>query len=273
MRPEELRALPRPLAFVLPGGGALGGYQVGVLRALAEAGVEPDLIVGVSAGAVNAALRAWNPGIDGIRHIESLWRALRRRDLIRFHPGRLALAVAGRRPSLLDNRHGRRWLLRNLGDQRIENAPTRLVLVATDLVTGEPVPLTRGKVIDSILASSAFPAVYQPVEIDGRTLIDGGVTADVPLDLVAAHGAASALVLQMPPLAHDAPPRRVIDILLRASTLGVEAHGRTVLRRPPTGLVVAEIDAAPSSVTTFSVDRASTVIDDGYRAASAWLDR
>ena len=152
------------------------------------------------------------------------------------------------------------------------HAPTRLVLVATDLVTGEAVPITNGNLIDGILASSAFPGVYPPVEINGRTLIDGGVAADIPLDLVAAQGAATALVLQMPALAHDAPPRRALDILIRASTLGVEAHGRTVLRRPPAGLVVAEIDATPSSVTTFSVDRASTVIDDGYRAASAWLD-
>jgi hypothetical protein len=64
--PEQVAILPRPLAFVLPGGGALGSYQVGVLRALTEAGIEPDLLIGVSAGAVNAALFAWNSGLDGI---------------------------------------------------------------------------------------------------------------------------------------------------------------------------------------------------------------
>jgi NTE family protein len=190
---------------------------------------------------------------------------------MRFHPVRLLLAALGRVPSFLDNRHGRGWLRTHLGERRIEQAPTRLVLVATDLITGDAVPLTSGNVIDGVLASSAFPGVYPPVDIEGRLLIDGGVVADIPLDLVAAQGVASALVLQMPPLAHERPPHRAIDILFRASTLGVEAHGRTVLRRPPPGLVVAEIEAPASAVTTFSVDRAAEVIDEGYRAAAAWL--
>lgn len=271
MRPDELSSLPRPLAFVMPGGGALGGYQVGVLKALTEAGVTPDLLVGVSAGAVNAAMFAWNPGVDGVAHIESVWRSIRRRDLMRFHPARMVLALVGRFPSFLDNQHGRRWLERHLGDRLIEQAPTRLVLVGTDLRTGEAVGLHRGDVVSAVLASSAFPGVYPPVEIDGQTLVDGGVVADIPLDLVASLGVQSALVLQLPPLAHDAAPHRAIDILFRASTLGVEAHGRTVMRRPPHGLGVVEIPAPPSPVTTFSVDRAATVIDAGYRAAREWL--
>ena len=119
VRPDELSSLPRPLAFVMPGGGALGGYQVGVLKALTEAGVTPDLLVGVSAGAVNAAMFAWNPGVDGVAHIESVWRSIRRRDLIRFHPARMVLALVGRFPSFLDNQHGRRWLERHLGDRLI----------------------------------------------------------------------------------------------------------------------------------------------------------
>lgn len=273
MRPDELRALPRPLAFVLPGGGALGGYQVGVLRALAEADVHPDVLIGVSAGAVNAALFAWNPGAAGAHHIEQLWRSLRRRDLMRFRPLRMALAALGRFPSFLDNRHGRRWLEQQLGTNRIEHAPTPLVLVGTDLRTGGAVAIDSGDVVTGILASSAFPGVYPPVTINGRTLVDGGVVADIPLDLTAAAGAASALVLQMPPLAHDTPPHRALPILFRASTLGVEAHGRTMLRRPPASLVVVEIPAEPTQVTTFSVDRAASVINEGYRTASTWLER
>ncbi len=101
MTPEQLAALPRPLAFVLPGGGALGGFQVGELRALAEAGIEPDLLIGVSAGAVNAALFAWHHGVDGTLRMETIWRSIRRRDLLRVHPGRIALAIAGHGPLML----------------------------------------------------------------------------------------------------------------------------------------------------------------------------
>ena len=72
MSVEALRDLPRPLAFVLPGGGALGAYQVGVLRALAEQDITADLLVGVSAGSLNAAYVAWSPGLvgAGVRRVE-----------------------------------------------------------------------------------------------------------------------------------------------------------------------------------------------------------
>lgn len=215
MTPAQIAALPRPLAFVLPGGGALGSYQVGVLRALTEVGVVPDQLVGVSAGSVNAALFAWNGGIDGLHRMEAIWRGIKRRDLMRVHPGRLALAVAGRQSSFLDNRHGRSFLHRHLGQRLLEHAPTPLALVATDLSTGEAVALTTGDTTTAVLASSAFPGVYPPIHIAGRTFIDGGVVADVPLDIALGLGAATALVLSVPPLAADDPPTRAIDILFR----------------------------------------------------------
>jgi NTE family protein len=269
--PDELARLPRPLAFVLPGGGALGAYQVGVLKALAEVDVQPDLLVGVSAGSVNAALFAWNPGLDGVHRVEAIWRAIRRRDLLRLHPGRLALAIAGRHPSFLDNRYGLQFLRHHLGTRRLEDSPTRLVLVATDLSTGEAVPLQHGDAATAVLASSAFPGVYPPIHFDGRVLVDGGVVADIPLDLTLSLGAATALVLQIPGLVSAEPPRRALEILFRASSLGVEAHGHTALRRPPAGLTVAVITAPPSSLTTFDVAGAAAVIDDGHRHATEWL--
>ena len=87
-----------------------------------------------------------------------------------------------------------------------------------------------------MLASSAFPGVYPPVHFDGRTFIDGGVVADVPLDITLALGVATALVLSVPSLRCRRPADDALDILFRASSLGVEAHGRTMLRRPPAGL-------------------------------------
>lgn len=271
MTPEEVALLPRPLAFLLPGGGALGSYQVGVIRALTDAGVVPDMLVGVSAGSVNAALFAWHQGPDGVRRMDSIWRSIRRRDLLRIHPGWLALAVAGRQPSFLDSRHGREFLRRHLGGRQIEHAPVPLVLVATDLSTGEAVSITEGETVTGVLASSAFPGVYPPVHLDGRVLIDGGVVADVPIDVALAHGAATALVLAVPPLAADDPPTSAIDILFRASSLGVEAHGRTVLRRPPPGITVVEIPAPPTALNTFDVGRTVAMIDEGHAHASAWL--
>lgn len=266
--------LIEPVAFVFPGGGAACAYQVGVLKALSERGIRPDLLVGVSAGGLNAALFAWQNTRAGLERIDELWRAIRRRDLLRLHPARLALAGVGRRPSFIDNRHGRLFLRRHFGDRHIEDAPIRLAIVATDLATGTATALTSGDVTSAVLASTAFPGVYPPVELGERTFIDGGVVADMPLDLCVDLGAKSVVVIQVPDLERNQPvPRRAIDILLRASTFGVEAHGRAVLRRPPPELeAVIEIPAQQSTVTTFAIGAAGVIIDSGHEATARWLD-
>ena len=271
MQIDTLRALPRPLAYVLPGGGALAAYQVGVLDALTAAGLRPDRLIGVSAGAMNAALFAWSSDADGVRRIERIWSGVKRRDLLRVHPGRLALALAGKRASFLDNRHGIVFLRKNLGSRLIEHAPIPLTIIATDLATGRPFALESGDVVTAIVASSAFPGVFPPIEIDGHILIDGGVVADVPLDVADQLGVASVIVVTVPPLAPTPVPQHPVSVVLRSSTWGVEAHGRTIVARPPDGMRVIEIPSQPSSVTTFAVGSAAATIEEARRFTTAWL--
>jgi len=179
---DALRALPRPLAYVLPGGGALAAYQVGVLDALTAAGIEPDRLIGVSAGAMNAALFAWSGG--RVHRLERIWANVRRRDLLRVHPGRLALALAGKRRSFLDNRHGVAFLRKHLGARRIEHAPIPLSIIATDLGTGRPFILESGDVVSAIVASSGGePGELSEPRPPGRltAAVVGGVAAAVIL--------------------------------------------------------------------------------------------
>jgi NTE family protein len=271
MQIDRLRALPRPLAYILPGGGALAAYQVGVLDALTSEGLRPDRLIGVSAGALNAALFAWSSGNDGVRRIERIWANVKRRDLLRMHPGRMALALAGKRASFLDNRHGIAFLRKHLGERLIQHAPIPLTIIATDLATGRPFILESGDVVFAIVASSAFPGVFPPVVLAGRTLIDGGVVADVPLDVAAELGVASVIVITVPPLAPASVPRHPVAVVLRSSTWGVEAHGRTIVARPPHGLQVVEIPSQPSSVTTFAVGSAAATIEGARQFTEAWL--
>ena len=271
MQIDTLRSLPRPLAFVLPGGGALAAYQVGVLDALTTAGLRPDRLIGVSAGAMNASLFAWASDAEGVRRLERIWANVRRRDLLRMHPGRMALALAGKRASFLDNRHGIAFLRKHLGARLIEHAPIPLTIITTDLATGRPFILEAGDVVFAIVASSAFPGVFPPVELAGHTLIDGGVVADMPLDVAAELGMSSVIVIAVPPLAAAPAPRHPVAVVLRSSTWGVEAHGRTVVARPPDGLRVIEIPTQPSSVTTFSVRSTASTIEDARKFTAAWL--
>lgn len=271
MQIDRLRSLPRPLAYILPGGGALAAYQVGVLDALTAEGLRPDRLIGVSAGAMNAALFAWSSDADGVRRLERIWSNVKRRDLLRVHPGRLALALAGKRTSFLDNRHGIAFLRKHLGERLIQHAQIPLTIIATDLATGRPFILESGDVVFAIVASSAFPGVFPPVVLAGRTLIDGGVVADVPLDVAVELGVASVVVIMVPPLAPAPVPQHPVAVVLRSSTWGVEAHGRTVVARPPQGLKVVEVPSNPSSVTTFAVGSAAVTIEDARQFTEAWL--
>jgi NTE family protein len=271
MQIDMLRSLPRPLVYVLPGGGALAAYQVGVLDALTAAGMRPDRLIGVSAGAMNAALFSWSSDVEGVRRLERIWANVKRRDLLRMHPGRVALALAGKRASFLDNRHGIAFLRKHLGARLIEHAPIPLTIIATDLATGRPFMIESGDVVLAIVASSAFPGVFPPVVLAGHTLIDGGVVADVPLDVAAELGMASAVVITVPPLAPAPVPQHPVAVVLRSSTWGVEAHGRTVVARPPDGLRVVEIPTQPSSVTTFAVGSAAETIEEARRFTQTWL--
>jgi NTE family protein len=259
------------MAFVLPGGGALGAYQAGVLAALTRAEIEPDLLIGVSAGALNAALFAFGGSDVGIANLDRMWRNLKRRDLIRLEPGRIALALTGKRSSFIDNRRGEQFLRQHFGERLLESAPIPLAVVATDLAAGHAVVMTTGDAVSALLASSAFPGVYPPVVRDGLTLIDGGVVADIPLDIAVGLGARSALVISVPVLTASTPPRKAVEILFRSSTFAVEAHGRTMLLRPPAGLEVVEIPAPPSAITTFAVGRSAAAIDDAFAATNRWL--
>ena len=90
-------------AFVLSGGASLGAVQVGMLRALAERGIHPDLVVGASAGAINAAWVAGDPHLEDLDGLERIWLCLRTRDVFPAHPLRGLLGFLGRRQSLVSN--------------------------------------------------------------------------------------------------------------------------------------------------------------------------
>src|SRR4051812_5680621 len=176
-------------AFVLSGGASLGAVQVGMLLALAEEDVRPDLIVGTSVGAVNGAWIAANPDREGIASLAELWRSLTRAGVF---PTRLLtglLGFLGRQGNLVPDSALRHLIDEHLRFRRLEDAPIPFHLVATDVLSGEDVRLSRGDGFDAILASAAIPAVFPLVHIDGRDLIDGGVVNNTRISHAVALGA------------------------------------------------------------------------------------
>ena len=133
------------VAFVFQGGGSLSAPQVGMLRALSEAGVQPDLVVGSSAGALNAVAFAADPTQAGVERLEAVWMSLRRRKVAQFSARTLLAAALGRGDGLVPN-SGLRDLLRSAAlPATLDGTPIPAHVVATDLGSGAAVVLSDGQ--------------------------------------------------------------------------------------------------------------------------------
>lgn len=212
-------ALPRPRAFVLSGGASLGGVQVGMLQALGAHGLDPDVVVGTSVGAMHAAVLAETAGsAAAVERLGPIWRTLRRQDV--FTGSLLTQARRVVRDGVLHDPDGlRRLIRRTLRAERFDELRLPLTVVATEVLTGHVRPLTDGPLVPALLASSALPGVFPTVSIDGCPLWDGGSVANVPLRSALAAGAASVVVLDAGDICHlDAPPRGIPDGIVMSIT-------------------------------------------------------
>src|SRR5580692_8666303 len=177
-------------AFVLAGGGSLGAVQVGMLQALSERSIHPDLLVGTSAGALNAAFVAGH-GIDtpALGRLADVWRSLQRRDVFPLDPWRQLLVATGSRPSLCSNAVLGRLIATHLPYRDLTDTTIPLHVVATDLLSGQEVLLGSGDVQSAVLASASIPGVFPPVVRQGLTLVDGGVADNAAISQAVALGA------------------------------------------------------------------------------------
>ncbi|KAA8962470.1 patatin-like phospholipase family protein [Mycobacterium sp.] len=209
-------------AFVLSGGASLGSIQVGMLLGLAEAGIVPDLLVGTSVGAVNGGWVASRPDAGGIGALADLWRSLSRDDVFPTRPIVGLLGFLGWRANLVPATGLRRLLGNNLQFTRLEDAPIALHVVATDVRSGCDVLLSSGDAVDAVVASAAIPAVFPPVNINGRDLIDGGVVNNTPLSHAVALGADVIWVLPTGyACALPRAPKGALAMALHALTLAI----------------------------------------------------
>lgn len=192
------------LAFVLGGGGARGAMQVGALRALFEAGYKPNLLVGTSIGAVNAAgLAFWGTNQDGITALEQAYQKMKERHLMDQRLDQLAFHALSGRPN---RRASQRIvdLAASMGltpDLRFDQMPhSRLAMIGSDLDTGSPVIYGQDQsqsVLEGLLASTAIPPWFAPLEKDGQLIIDGGVLSNLPIEPALTLGATEIIALDL----------------------------------------------------------------------------
>lgn len=262
-------------AFVLGGGGNLGAVQVGMLYALLETGIRPDLIVGTSIGALNGAYLSGHFDLAGIEELADLWAEVRRPDVFPLSMRSVARGLVGHRTFLFES-FGLRSLINRarLGFTDIEDAPIPIHAVATDLSTGEAVVLSKGQATEVLLASSAIPGVFPPVELGGRTLIDGGVVANVPIVEADKLGASRFYVLPTLPDDISSIPTNAPAMMQRSMVLASRPAARAALANVASHAEV-HVLPAPSSAGHLSIfDFGSTrdLVNEAYELASEWLE-
>ncbi len=259
-------------AFVFAGGGSLGAIQVGMLRALLAADVRPDFVVGASVGALNASYFAAAPTAQGVAKLAAIWSGLRRSDI--FPVNLSSLVGLFRHPGNLVDAGGlRRVIESNLPVTRIEEARIPLHVMASD-VRGLAVSLSSGSAVEAILASTAIPGIFPPVEINGEALMDGAVAANTPMRLAAKLGASRIVVLPTGyACALNEPPRSAVGKALHAITLMIAWQLMHELEG-----IVAPVDVhivptlCPLAVSPFDFSRSAELIARAEGSSRKWIE-
>jgi NTE family protein len=261
--------------FVLAGGGSLGAVEVGMLRAVVAAGIEPELVVGSSVGAVNAAHFAAAPDRAGVERLAEIWSAIRRENVFPAAPGRGLLALVGRRPSLVSPEAFRRLLAFQLPISRLEEAAIPCHVVATELVSGIEIDLSRGNAVEAVLASAAIPGVFPPVVIEGRTLVDGGIASNTPIATAVALGARRILVLPTGFSCRLArPPSSAVGVVLQALNLLIARQLAVDVERFSDRAELRVVPAlCPMTRSAYDFSGTRELIEAATTSTAQWLSR
>ncbi|MGY1633736.1 patatin-like phospholipase family protein [Geodermatophilus sp. SYSU D01186] len=231
--------VPARTAFVLGGGGVLGAAEVGMLQALFEHGVRPDLVVGTSVGAINGAMVAADPTPGAVDRLRGVWEELAERRI-------LAGSVLARVGTLVRTRthlHPRE----PLRDLLLDSLPVRTFgelrvpfqCVAASIERAAEHWFTEGALVDAVLASCAVPGLLPAVEIDGEHYLDGGLVHSIPVGRAVALGADTIYVLHVGRIERPLrPPTRPWEVALVAFEIARRHRFAADLAALPPGVTV-----------------------------------
>lgn len=185
------------IAFVLGGGGRLGAAEVGMLRALFEAQVTPDLIVGTSIGAMNGAAVAASPTLETIDELEEMWTTLDKNEVFSGSMLSGAANLVKTRTSLQSNQALRKLIQKMLPARTFEELEIPFQCVAASIERAAEHWFFEGPLVDAILASSAVPGILPAVKVGDEHYIDGGIVNSIPIGRAVELGASEIFVLHV----------------------------------------------------------------------------
>lgn len=262
-------------AFVLTGGGSLGAVQVGMLQALAERGVKPDLLVGTSCGALNAA---WVAGrgmsLDSLSQLAAVWTSLRRSDIFPVDARQVLRGLLGLSPAVTTNRKLRRFIDAHAKIHDLAQSQVPTYLVAADLLSGRDVLISTGDLATGVLASSAIPGVLPPVEHAGAHLIDGALAPHAGIAQAVDLGASVVYILPTgAACALSRAPRSAAAVALHSLTLLIEQrliHEIAAMQAEITIKLLPPL--CPLAVSAADFSHARELITRARRSSLRWID-
>jgi NTE family protein len=266
--------LPRPIGYVFGGGASLGAIQVGMLQALSEHDVVPDLVSGTSVGSLNGAAVALDP-TSGANRLSHVWT---RMSTAQIFPGGLlaqARTLQHSKTHLFPNTGLAAVIEQFLGrpDRSFEDLVVPFTAVTMDIATGRAHPIRHGPLLPALLASAAVPGVYPRVDHDGRRLYDGGIVANVPMRVAVEMGARSLVVLDCAfPSQLPTPGESFAEIMLFTALVAMRTQA--VYEAP---LVAKDVPVvylpgpAPRPVSPLDFSHSDELIETSYEAARTFL--
>ena len=227
-------------AFVLGGGGRWGAVEVGMLQALYEAGIAPDLILGTSIGAYNGSVVADDPGPAGLKRLANFWDDVSRTEVLRNGRFERVKNVAMLKPSINETADMRSLLeMIHARGRLIEDLLVPFQCVAASIERASEHWFTSGPLIPALLASSAVPALFPPVEVDGEHFYDGGLVNSVPLTRAMDLGASVIYVLQVGRVESPLrPPQRLHEAAMISFEIARRHRFTTTMSNLPDGVEV-----------------------------------
>lgn len=271
-------------AFVLGGGGILGAHEVGMLRALAESSLVPDMVLGTSIGAVNGAFFAADPTPRGVERLIKLWRASNAASSSAGVILRRVTTLARSRTHLASLDSARARLAEALPVDRVEELRVRFQCVAASVERAAEHWFDHGPLADVVLASCAVPGILPPVRVGDEHYIDGGIVNSIPVARAVALGATSIYVLQVGRVEKPLrPPRWPWEVGLVAFEVARRHRFAHDLRSMPEGVQLHVLPTGGSAAPAYNdvagqiglrraargVDR---YIDSSYLASQRYLD-
>ena len=269
------------IAFVLGGGGHLGAHEVGMLKALVERGILPDLIIGTSIGAINGAMVAADPTPAAVDQLAEIWTGIQDTDVFGGSVYSRLQTLARTRTSVTSNSALKRLLHEHLKVERIEDLAVPFQCVAASIEQAQARYFDSGPLVPAIMASSAVPGLFPPVEIDGEHFLDGGIVDSIPLGRAVELGATEIYVLQVGRIEQPlTPPTKPWEVALVAFEIArrhrfagdLEALPAHVAAHVlPTGEAVRYND--PAQLRYRDLSKVTGRIERSYAAAAAYLEQ